>query len=326
VTSTENNESGKGTVEEFMASLTIGEPGIYNKLTVFPLFSGMAVEDGYMLLDDALKTDKVHITELSEGGSVPDLYLENGLTDMDLLLIQGDLLIGAKQNRTLNATIIVNHGVKMKIPVSCVERGRWSYKSKRFSSSKEHLYPSLRKKKSASMSANLKKSAGGSFMSDQSEVWDEIDRKQRNMRSSSSTDSVNDIYQDYEKTLDEWEKNFIAVDGQVGFVASISGTIVGIEAFGTRSIFPKAFKKLLRGYMLDAMDEEELKAYDRKAKAEESTPEDAARRTIDRAIKLKKERFKSMGAGQEVRFEGKDLDGFAVVDDSEHVVHLAVFP
>jgi len=326
MTTVEINESGKGTVEDFMASLTMGEPTVYNKLTVFPLFSSMAAEDGYMLLDDALKTDKVHITEVSEGGDVPELYLENGLDDKDLLLIQGDLLIGAKQNRTLNATIIVKRGVKMKIPVSCVERGRWSYKSKRFASSKEHLYASLRKKKSASVSASLKASAGRSYMSNQSEVWEDIDKKHRNMRSSSTTGSVNDIYQDYEKTIDEWEKKFNVVDGQVGFVASIGGTIAGIEAFGARSIFPKAFKKLLRGYMLDAMDEEELKAYTKKASAEESTPGDSARRTIDRAIRLKKERFKSMGAGQEVRFEGKDLDGFAVVDDSEHVVHLAVFP
>lgn len=324
MTTVEMNESGKGTVEDFMASLTMGEPTTHNKLAVFPLFSGMAVEDGYMLLDDALKTDKVHITEVTEGGSVPDLYLENGLDDKDLLLIQGDLLVGAKQNRTLNATIIVKKGVKMKIPVSCVERGRWSYRSTRFSSSKEHLYASLRKKKSASVSANLKASAGRSYMSDQSAVWEHIDKKHESMHSFSRTDSVNDIYADHEKALDDWEQMFNVVDGQIGFVASIEGSIVGIEAFGARSIFPKAFKKLLRGYMLDAMDEEELKAYADKAKG--TQPNESAQKAIERAIRLKKERFKSMGAGQEVRFEGKGLDGFAVVDDNEHVVHLAVFP
>ena len=46
--------------------------------------------------------------------------------DEDVLLYDGEELVGAKQNRILNVTVLVGAGATLPIPVSCVEQGRWS--------------------------------------------------------------------------------------------------------------------------------------------------------------------------------------------------------
>jgi hypothetical protein len=40
----------------------------------------------------------------------------------------GEQLVGAKQNRILNMTVLVAAETEVTIPVSCVERGRWGYR------------------------------------------------------------------------------------------------------------------------------------------------------------------------------------------------------
>ena len=54
--------------------------------------------------------------------------------DIRVLFLEGEELVGAKQNRILNTSVLLPARSKIKIPVSCVERGRWAYKSKHFGS------------------------------------------------------------------------------------------------------------------------------------------------------------------------------------------------
>ena len=62
----------------------------------------------------------MRITEVSEGGSVPDLRVAN-LGDLPLLLLDGEQMVGAKQNRILNMTVLVAALRQVTIPVSCVD-------------------------------------------------------------------------------------------------------------------------------------------------------------------------------------------------------------
>ena len=105
-------------------SIRIGDPIRHEALTVFPLFSEAISEVQYRLSDVALADESLLVEEVSEGGSVPELLVENK-GDERVLFLEGEELVGAKQNRILNTSVLVAAHTKIKIPVSCVEQGRW---------------------------------------------------------------------------------------------------------------------------------------------------------------------------------------------------------
>ncbi len=80
----------------------------------------------YLTAAEALDAGTLSIGEMG-GGSVPQLVLKNAGT-LPVLLLDGEHLEGAMQNRVLNATVLAAPDHETVIPVSCVERGRWGYR------------------------------------------------------------------------------------------------------------------------------------------------------------------------------------------------------
>jgi hypothetical protein len=306
-------------VDDFISSLRLGEPDSFRNLTVFPLYSEYSRVDGYTLLDEAINTKKFLVTEINEAGRVPELKVLNEL-DSDVLILDGEELVGAKQNRIVNTTIIIGRGKEVFIPVSCVEQGRWSYKSKDFKPSKSYLYAGLREKKAKSVHESLM--ACCSYHSDQNEIWNDIREKSMRFSVESKTESMNDIYKSYGKKIEEYEKAFKIHPEQVGFVALIDQRVVGSDIFGMKSVLPKVYNKILRGYILDALD--------RDRKDEGSVPPDKdvlageVKRFLDQVRATKKDSFKSVGEGDDIRFEGNQVNGFVLVN-KDQMVHLAAF-
>ena len=106
-----------------LPKLRVGDPVRHETLSVFPLFSEPNSNIEYRLSDEALADESLLVEEISEGGSVPDLLVENK-GDVRVLFLEGEELVGAKQNRILNTSVLVAAHTKIKIPVSCVEQGR----------------------------------------------------------------------------------------------------------------------------------------------------------------------------------------------------------
>ena len=75
---------------------------------------------------EALDAGLARVEEVSEGGSVPELRFTNSAA-MPILIVDGEELVGAKQNRVANLTILAPAKTTIRIPVSCVEAGRWRY-------------------------------------------------------------------------------------------------------------------------------------------------------------------------------------------------------
>ena len=69
---------------------------------------------------------------MRQAGSVPFLKVANR-ADRPLLPLDGEELLGAKQNRILNTTVRVAAHTEVTIPVSCVEQGRWGYRGRQLS-------------------------------------------------------------------------------------------------------------------------------------------------------------------------------------------------
>ena len=99
----------------------------------------------------------VEVTEVSEEGAVLDLKVVNKSPGM-VLILDGEELVGAKQNRIVNTTILIAEDTTMVIPVSCVEQGRWSYDSPRFASREPILPNRIRAQKAQQVQYSLRQS------------------------------------------------------------------------------------------------------------------------------------------------------------------------
>lgn len=137
----------------------------------------------YALAADAISAKSLIIKEVDSGGSVPTLLVENRL-DQPVLILEGDLLIGGKQNRLSNFSVLIPAETKMPLPVSCIEHGRWGHRSPE----PESFAPSM-DCIAAPVHRELKRSKfAPSMASAQSKIWDSIDDMQT-MHSYASTTS-----------------------------------------------------------------------------------------------------------------------------------------
>jgi len=178
-------------VKSRLQAVRFGEAQHYKNMVIVPIISP---EDGrfqYLTLGEALATGNIAVTEVSTGGSVPELMVVNR-GNKPVLLIDGEELAGAKQNRVLNTSILIKEVSETKIPVSCTEQGRWSYASQAFSESGNVMAYKSRSKKTRSVQCSLEES--GVHHSNQGEVWDGIAELQAKAGGSSATSAMSDIY------------------------------------------------------------------------------------------------------------------------------------
>ena len=172
----------------------LGEPVEHRGIVVTALFPRLDPVAAYITLDEALPRG-LRITETSTSGSVPELFVENP-TDSAVLLYDGEELVGAKQNRILNVSVLVDADAKLPIPVSCVEQGRWSRQSDTFGSANHISHSHLRRRK-AEMLAAQPLALGLA----QSDVWDEVRGKQERMGVSSATAANRDTFEAHANRL-----------------------------------------------------------------------------------------------------------------------------
>jgi len=85
--------------------IQLGDPIEHCAIVVAPLFPRSDPRAQYLTLDQAVALGFT-VTEVDAAGSVPELLAHNPL-DASVLLYDGEELIGAKQNRILNVTVLV---------------------------------------------------------------------------------------------------------------------------------------------------------------------------------------------------------------------------
>jgi hypothetical protein len=214
-------------VSAALASIVIAPPVPFENLVMFPLVlrddEAPAVA-GYRTLDDALSRGDVEITEISEQGSVPDLRLVNRGSS-SVLIVDGEELVGAKQNRVVNLTILVAAHSELTIPVSCVEAGRWRAKSRAFPSAPPAHFATGRAKRMAKVTESI--ATLGMHHSDQSEVWADIADKFAQLRTSSRTGAMEALFLQHASFIDDCVCACRPVDRQVGALFAVNNSIVG---------------------------------------------------------------------------------------------------
>ena len=192
-------------IKNYLLDVELGKLQIHKKMGVIPLTTHENKDPEYVTLKQALEKNYLTIKEISASGSVPELKVINS-SEVPVLLLDGEELSGAKQNRVLNTSILLRKKSETVIPVSCTERGRWSYVSDRFGDSQVVMSPKIRRKKARSVSTSLHDSK--EFRSDQSEVWEDIDEMTSQAEIKSETEAMKDVFDKRRKDLDSYIKAF----------------------------------------------------------------------------------------------------------------------
>ena len=300
-----------------ISKAAVGQAQRFRNLTLFPLLAKDIKEPEYIVMIDAIADKRcVTITEVSSGGSVPNLMVTNE-SDKKILILDGEELIGAKQNRVANTTILLDANSKTVIPVSCTEQGRWRSMSHKFSHSKTVMAPKLRKKKLMSVSHSLKSSPEPCYASDQGEVWSEIAQLHSKVGTHSPTGAMHDAYQSRRNDLSDYKRRFKPVDKQFGVLAFIDGKPAGADMLSLGKAFKANFDILTESYAMEALSSSDP---DRQTLPER----EQAEKFLEGLPGLEESDFESVGLGRDCRYEGPEAVGAALmVDDTP--VHAAFF-
>lgn len=229
-----------------------------------------------------------------------------------LLIPEGEILMGAKQNRVINVTVLVAAGMKFLLPVSCVEAGRWRYKSRHFES-KFCAPPSLRNKKLRAVHRN--RSESGIAASDQGEVWDEVQACLSGVSAQSDTASLTDAFVSAEEKLKEHAKRLVMPEGAAGVLVGRHDRIIGMDLFDSPTTLKTLWDRLSDAYFFDAL---------RDPAAAPETPFDHAQRFIERLGSAAKPRIPALALGDELEIASAGLVGAALLYDGG-ICHLAAF-
>jgi ARG and Rhodanese-Phosphatase-superfamily-associated Protein domain len=224
----------------------LGEPVEHCGAVVVPLFPRSGPRAQYVTLEEALPLG-FRVSEVDAAGSVPELIVHNPV-DANVLLYDGEELLGAKQNRILNVTVLVASRSKTLIPVSCVEEGRWHARSAYFASARHAAYPDLRRRKAERLSA-----APFERGLAQSAVWDSVRAKAGRHGVHSPTGAQADVFSERESELALLRDAFPLQPGQSGALLAL-GEQLCLDYVSRPDAFARLYPKILEGYLLDALE------------------------------------------------------------------------
>ncbi len=330
----------------FISNIRWGELREFNNLTIIPLFAETGPNSpDYLTMEEAINSRLLIINEKNSGGSVPELIAQN-LADKPVLLLDGEEVIGAKQNRILNASILLAPNSKIIIPVSCVEAHRWNYTTEDFSHSDAYLNYDIRREKHRDVHMSLMAKQG--YQSNQGKVWSKIEELSNDLSIKSSTGAMHDAYDSVSDRLKKYFDSFDFTEGQNGLFAFIDGKIAGFDILSKTEAFKKVFPKLIKSYAMDAVradmrDEkaevrqnaykvnpgpnnhgENMEAIKTGPKNKPKASLEQAKYFLDEIKGCSENKFDSNGMGHDYRYEGQYAVGSALVCE-DSVIHTAFF-
>ncbi len=316
----DNLKGGSGAaaqaVLDRLSHLAVGEGMAHERMVVFPLFAAANGTSAptprvleYRTLGQAIAEGAVQVTE-RPSASVPELVIHNQ-GQVIVLIVDGEEIVGGKQNRVVNTSFLIGARTEMLLPVSCVEHGRWHHTSDTFSSG-EYSYHKLRASKYEQVTKSYRST--GRPLADQSEVWAEVAERESITGSHSPTGAMHEIYQTRERDLSAYEQAFPYAAGAVGMLVALSGEVAGADLFDQPGTAQTFWNKLLRSYALDALVGE----------VGAPVTHQHAARFLDATRGARCEVYPSVALGEEVRLEGEEVFGGGLVYE-ETPVHISLF-
>ena len=300
-------------ISNYLSNFEFGKTQTFKNMAVVPLFTNINHSPKYLTLSEAIKKNLITVTEVDEYGTVPTLKVKND-ANISVLMLAGEELVGAKQNRILNTTILLKKRSETIIPVSCTEAGRWHYVSSKFKESEVMASPNIRKINAEAVADSLKSS--GSFSSDQEAVWENIAEMSMRANVNSPTEAMDDIFKHKETTLKDYLDAFPYVPHQRGIFIFINGKEIGFDFISLEEAYEKLHLKLVKSYAMEAILENK--------KTTRKPPLKKAKAFINNIKNCKEEKYKSVGHGWDYRYISDTIVG-SVLLYRKKAIHMSFF-
>lgn len=224
-----------------------GEPVLAYNLAVVPLHTRKAPPyDDYTVLEEAQAQKKVDIREVSGDGSVRTLSVRNRDT-RPLYLLGGEVVLGGKQDRMVQADVVLEAGKRQRVSVFCVEPHRWEGQDLSFRPGLAVAHPDLRRV---------------ALFQEQGDVWGEVARKSQVSGVSSPTGTYRRVLQDSALRerighyLDELQAKLPRAERLAGVAVAINGELEVVDVFDSPRLYAKLERKLLASYVLAALEKQ----------------------------------------------------------------------
>ncbi len=290
-------------------SVEILESQKYENVEAIPIRSDFFGKKDFLTLKKGYEMNLVEIKELDHS-TVNAVSCKNDSV-APLILIDGDEITGAMQNRIINDTLLIPAKSTVNIPVSCTEHGRWHTRGEGEAS--RTFEPSLY---SANHSTRSRKSRASYEERDyQGEVWDSISEFESRSNFKSMTSALNDSYENLKDKQNDYLSKFHIEDGQNGVIFIVNGEIKGLELFYNHSIYKQYHEKLCRSYIIEAIVEK--KSVDNIDRLEFV-------KVLENISHSEFKSKKSIGLGDNVKFSNDFGSGSSLVWEDE-LIHMTFF-
>ena len=197
-------------------------------------------------IDQLFDEDLVSIEEIGLDGHVEEVNVKNYSKDF-LFVADGEAIVGAKQNRIAERSVVVAPYFSQRIPVKCVEQYRWGYKEgTEFAKSDFVLHPKAREEKAEL----LKKDENRKI---QNAVWDNIKCLSAKHEVECNSMNLGDILDNSKKYHDfDYFDRVRELDFNAYIVSGAGRTF--IEFFYDNEVCKRHVKKSIKGWMADNDD------------------------------------------------------------------------
>jgi hypothetical protein len=244
--------------------LHVGRGTSRGALTVFPVWSDRKGPRGY-----SSDLGKVALSELEDGPSVGHLLATNS-GRRPRLMLEGTVLEGGWQHRMLLRSVLVPGQQELRVPVACVEQGRWG-------GGRAHAARSRR--------ASVRVRSASRQQDVQGEVWSRVAEYDGRFGANATGSFVGHL-ESAEDRARELVRGLEPLDGQCGVVVAIAGQPAMLEAFDSPRVLARQLESILFAAAMDALDQPEV-----------VTPSRRARRFVERVERVRRTDEAPAGAG-----------------------------
>ncbi len=294
-------------ISRLISRIRVGTPHTFRNATIYPLrLSPPYGRPDYKTLDESLSRGYLEILE-ENSPDVRSVLVRNN-SRFHVFLMAGESLSGGKQNRLIGEDVLLRpYGRAVRVPVYCIERGRWS--------------PGRGKLSSAGFAAphSMRKMAGEEVS--QRAMWDAVGGLIEETESRSENEDLRAVFENksVREELGRYRREIrIPIHETVGCVAVINGRIAACDVFSSPDLFRKLRDKVLDSYFMDAIPKG-----DRRRHWPGPPSAHEVRRFLDRVFRASFRDRTGRDLGRIVNIAGNGIEGEGLVFDRQAVhVHL----